>query len=391
MKNEIKIPSLGESISEAIIGQIFASTGKIIKADAEILELETDKVNQVLYAPQAGRLNLTVKSGDRVKIGQVIGSIEAVSEAEIEKVEESTEAEAPSPVTVPSKSAAPKELAPSSGSDFRNTKEDFLSDLEKAAKPIQKEKEKITQRPVTATSLKEKEPSGREIRRPMSKIRKVIAQRLVEAQRTMAMLTTFNEVDLTEVIQLREKYKEDFTKKYGCKLGFMSFFIKAVLSALKAFPDLNSYIDGEEIVHRETYDIGVAVGTDRGVIVPVIRNCDRLSYAEIEQSLENYAKKAREGTLSANDLQGGGFTVTNGGVYGSLLSTPILLPPQCGILGMHKIEKRPVVIEDQIVIRSMMYLALSYDHRLIDGKEAVSFLVHIKNTLEDPSRELLEI
>jgi 2-oxoglutarate dehydrogenase E2 component (dihydrolipoamide succinyltransferase) len=225
----------------------------------------------------------------------------------------------------------------------------------------------------------------------MSKIRKVIAQRLVEAQRTMAMLTTFNEVDLTQVMQLREKYKESFIKKYGCKLGLMSFFVKAAVSALEAFPDLNSYLDGDEIVHREYYDIGVAVGTDKGVIVPVIRNCEQLSFAEVEQAIENYAKKAREGILVADDLQGGGFTITNGGIYGSLLSTPILLPPQCGILGMHKIEKRPVVIHNEIAIRSMMYLALSYDHRLIDGKEAVSFLVHIKNILEEPARLLLEI
>jgi 2-oxoglutarate dehydrogenase E2 component (dihydrolipoamide succinyltransferase) len=213
----------------------------------------------------------------------------------------------------------------------------------------------------------------------------------VEAQKTTAMLTTFNEIDLTKVIQVREKYKEDFMKKFGCKLGFMSFFVKAVISGLHTFPDLNSYIEGDEIVHREYYDIGIAVGTDKGVIVPVIRNCDLLSFAEIEKSLEIFAKKAREGTLTADELQGGGFTITNGGVYGSLLSTPILLPPQCGILGMHKIEKRAVVVNDQITVRSMMYAALSYDHRLIDGKEAVSFLVHVKNMLEDPSRFLLDI
>ena len=275
----------------------------------------------------------------------------------------------------------PKVLPPvSSDRSLRYGKEAFLSELEGPAKAVQK-----NMPPSQPTS------APKETRRPMSKIRKVIAQRLVEAQQSMAMLTTFNEVEMTQVILLREKYKESFAKKYGCKLGFMSFFVKAAVSALQTYPDFNSFIDGEDIVHRGTYDIGVAVGTDKGVIVPVIRNCDALSYAEIEQALEHFAKKAREGKIAANDLQGGGFTITNGGVYGSLLSTPILLPPQCGILGMHKIEKRPVVINDQISIRSMMYLALSYDHRLVDGKEAVSFLVHIKNMLEDPSRLLLEV
>lgn len=394
MKNEIKVPSLGESISEATIGQIMAPTGTIVKVDSELLELETDKVNQVLYAPQAGRVNLTVKTGDTVKIGQSIGTIEP---AAVQDAAKETQAKVASPPPLPS--SAPTKAAkvvepqvqPSQIQEgsVRYTKEAFLSDLEKPSTTTQSI---ATPAVVTTLSTPSKKKVGeRETRRPMTKIRKVIAQRLVEAQHTMAMLTTFNEIDLTQVIQLREKYKETFAKKYGCKLGFMSFFVKATVSALQAFPDLNSYIEGDEIVHREYYDIGVAVGTDRGVIVPVIRNSDHLSFAEIEQTLENYAKSAREGKITANDLQGGGFTITNGGIYGSLLSTPILLPPQCGILGMHKIEKRPVVINDQITIRSMMYVALSYDHRLVDGKEAVSFLVHIKNMLEEPSRLLLDI
>ena len=388
MKNEIKVPSLGESISEATIGQILAPTGTIVKADSEVLELETDKVNQVIYAPQEGRVNLDVKPGDTVKIGQTIGTIQPVAVGDVGTMESSL----PPPVqkTTASKAGEPSVL-PSSvqGSPIRYTKDAFLADLKTSPKPILKES--MPTQAFAAASQPKKQTSERETRRPMSKIRKVIAQRLVEAQRTMAMLTTFNEIDLTQIIQQREKYKDSFAKKYGCKLGFMSFFVKAIVSALQAFPDLNSFIDGEDIVHREYYDIGVAVGTDRGVIVPVIRNCDQLSFAEIEQALENYAKKAREGNLTASDLQGGGFTITNGGVYGSLLSTPILLPPQCGILGMHKIEKRPVVMNDQITIRSMMYVALSYDHRLVDGKEAVSFLVHIKNMLEDSSRLLLDI
>lgn len=407
MKNEIKVPSLGESISEAIIGQILAPSGSIVKADAEILELETDKVNQVLYAPQAGKVNLNVKPGEIVKIGQTIGSIESGAAEDTDTPKKKTEAQADSKLesetantrsSIPQEKVSPKTVEKnllkeqSQGKAQRVTRDDFLADLK--ASPDEA---------IVSNEMNEKESKGieirtkisqnsdRETRRPMSKIRKVIAQRLVEAQQTMAMLTTFNEIDLTQVILLREKYKEEFAKKYGCKLGFMSFFIKAVISALHTFPDLNSYIDGDEIVHRGYYDLGVAVGTEKGVIVPVIRNCDQLTFAEIEQAIENFAKKAREGGLVASDLQGGGFTITNGGVYGSLLSTPILLPPQCGILGMHKIEKRPVVINDQITIRSMMYVALSYDHRLIDGKEAVSFLVHIKNILEEPSRLLLEI
>lgn len=399
MKNEIKVPSLGESISEAIIGQILAPSGTSVKIDAELLELETDKVNQVLYAPNEGKVTLTVKSGDTVKIGQTIGFIETEQKAQSkDKPKQESKVIPPEPKNSSlntsdlikkseDKKTEPEEIndskptttsTPSSG--IRYTKESFVNDL---------------QNPVTSSSQSEitekLTTKERETRRPMSRIRKVIAQRMVEAQQTMAMLTTFNEVDLNEVIRLREKYKEVFLKKYGCKLGFMSFFVKATVSALKAFPDLNSYIDGNEIVHREYYDIGIAVGTDKGVIVPIVRNCDQLGFSEIEKSIEKYAKMAREGTLKATDLQGGGFTITNGGTYGSLLSTPILLPPQCGILGMHKIEKRPVVIDNEMTIRSMMYIALSYDHRLIDGKEAVSFLVHLKEMLEDPSRLLLDI
>lgn len=379
MKKEIIVPSLGESISEATIGQLFASSGSIVKMDGEILELETDKVNQVLYAPLGGKIELSIKSGDTVKIGQVIGSIEEIlagkeEKKEVKAVETTSSPSAPSPL--PEMKVKPTPPV-SKGESLRYTKESFLNELDA---PLVSPTESI---PLLR--------GERETSRPMSRIRKVISQRLVEAQQTMAMLTTFNEVDMTSVMELREKYKEIFLKKYGAKLGFMSFFVKAVTSALKAFPEVNSYIDGENIVQRNYVDIGVAVGTDKGVIVPVVRNCDNITFAGIEKEIEGYAKKAREGKLAVADLQGGGFTITNGGVYGSLLSTPIMIPPQCAILGMHKIEKRPVVIQDQIVIRSMMYLALSYDHRLIDGKEAVSFLVHVKNMLEDPARLALEI
>lgn len=394
MKKEIKIPSLGESISEVIIGQIIAPTGSVVKVDGEILELETDKVNQVLYASDGGRVTLTVKSGDVAKIGQVIGFIE-------EGVEEVSPTMPPSP-PMPDKATLEPPLkeekkverelksvekkVDSSKEALRLTKKDFILNLKEPAR-----EEVMPEPPPAAATPSSPLSKGRETRRPLSRIRKIIAQRMVESQQTAAMLTTFNEVDLSQVISLREKFKEPFAKRYGCKLGFMSFFIKAVVSALQAFPDLNSYLEGDEVVKREYFDVGIAVGTDRGVIVPVIRGCDKLSFAAIEQAIESFAKRARDGSIAVADLQGAGFTITNGGIYGSLLSTPILVPPQCGILGMHKIEKRPVVVDDQIVIRSMMYLALSYDHRLIDGKEAVSFLVHIKNALEEPSRLLLEL
>lgn len=376
MKAEIKVPAMGESISEATVGNILKPSGSSVSMDDEILELETEKVNQVLYAPQSGMFTLNVSPGDQVKIGQVIGYID--TDAKVEKSKEAPKRPQP-------EKPAPKEQAKEPA---RLTKEAFVQEIRSERKV---EEQKPTAPPPQKLEIAPKEESSRETRRKMSKIRQVIARRLVESLHTAAMLTTFNEIDMTQVIQTREKFKESFTKQYGVKLGFMSFFVKAVVAALAEFPELNSYIDGDEIVHREYYDIGIAVGTDKGLVVPVVRQCDRLSYAEIEKAIENYAKKAREGKLSLDDLQGGGFTITNGGVYGSLLSTPIINPPQSGILGMHKIQKRAVVVDDQIVIRSMMYVALSYDHRIVDGKEAVSFLVSVKNYLEDPSRLALKI
>lgn len=390
MKVEIKVPAMGESITEATIGTILKNSGSRVAADDELIELETDKVNQVLYAPQAGVVTWSVKPEEIVKIGQSLGYIETS--------EESSVSASPSPLPKQKSKEAPpqqKEMAkqpeqasppalPLSTSGARLSKESFVADFS-SGKPTQESIKPLS------SSLLPVPGERRETRKKMSKIRKVIASRLVEAQRQSAMLSTFNEVDMTNIIALRESYKELFTKQHNTRLGFMSFFIKASVSALKAFPNINAYIDGDEIVYREYFDIGVAVGTEKGVFVPVIRGCDVLSFADIERALEGFAKKAREGGLSVDDLQGGGFSITNGGIYGSLLSTPILNPPQCAILGMHKIMKRPVVINDEIVIRQMMYLALSYDHRIVDGKEAVSFLVHIKNNLEDPSRLLLEI
>lgn len=396
MKVEIKIPAMGESISEASIGTILKPTGSLVAADEELFEMETEKLNQVLYAPQAGKITLNVATGDTVKIGQVVGFIDTEVKGEAPApppkakpaapVEKSTQPAAPKPASV---SAAPlPEAKTVSGPGIRKMKEEFLAELSAPTPPSSL----TTQTPVfSQPSASPITGERRETRRKMSKIRQVIAQRLLEAQHSTAMLTTFNEVDMTEVIAIRERYKEAFPKTYGVRLGFMPFFVKATVDALKAFPGLNSYIDKDEIVHREYYDISIAVSTDRGLVVPNVRNCDQLSFDQIEKEIEKYAKKAREGGLTMDDLQGGSFTITNGGLYGSLLSTPILNPPQSGILGMHRIVKRPIALNDQVVIRPMMYLAVSYDHRIVDGKEAVSFLVAIKNYLEDPSRMLIHI
>jgi len=386
MKNELKIPSMGESISTVTIGQILTPSNSFITIDAEILELETDKVNQVLSSPLTGQLTLLVKSGDKANIGDVVGYIEAAEKTQVledKKENPIMETQENTPIDAKQEESIKK----ISGSpSVRISKERFIEEIKNSDLKVEAQQE------ASATLSPPASPSKRtETRQPMSKIRKMIAARLVESQHTAAMLTTFNEVDMTTVMQMREKYKDIFIKKYGTKLGFMSFFVKAVTAALKIYPIFNSYLDGSDIVHREYYDLGIAVGTEKGVIVPVVRNCDHLGFSDIELSIEKYAKSAKDGHLKVDDLQGAGFTITNGGVYGSLLSTPILAPNQCGILGMHKIEKRAIVMDDQIVIRSMMYLALSYDHRLADGKEAVSFLVYVKSLLEEPSRLLLEI
>lgn len=391
MAHEIVIPRMGESITEATIGQILKPSGSTVKAEEEILEIETDKVNQILYAPIGGVLTLNVTPGQTVKVGASIGSVDAQGKADSEpkpepKPEPISEAAKPAPVPAPAAAPAPT-------AQVRHTKADFLKSLAAPAAPVSPE----APTPTAATPKPAPTPvptptdDARETRRRMSRLRRVIADRLIEAQHTAAMLTTFNEVDMTQVMALRNRYKDEFTKRYNAKLGFMSFFVKAVVSALRTVPDLNSYIDGDEIVHREYYDIGIAVGTERGLIVPVLRDCDQLSFGQIESELASLARKAREGGITVDDLRGGGFTITNGGVYGSLLSTPILNPPQSGILGMHKIQDRPIAHEGAVVIRPMMYLALSYDHRLVDGQGAVKFLVHIKEFLEDPTRLLIEV
>lgn len=369
MKVEIKIPSVGESIAEGTVGAILKPTGSQVKADEELFELETDKVNQAVFAPAAGVVTLSVKSGDTVKVGQVVGSIDSAAIAPA-----ATVAAAPAPAPAAPK-PAPKPVE--GGPGIRKT-------VDEALQPPSPAKKEASPPP---------QPSGQrgESRKKMTKLRRTIAERLVQVKNQTAMLTTFNEVDMSAVMSVREKEQESFQKKHGVKLGFMSFFVKASAAALKEFPDLNGRIDGDEIVTHHYIDIGIAVGTDKGLMVPVLRDADKLSSAEIEKRLKEFAEKARAGKISVDDLQGGTFTITNGGVYGSMLSTPILNPPQSGILGMHNIVKRAVVIDDQIEIRPIMYLALSYDHRIVDGKDSIAFLVHIKKNLEEPARLLLDL
>ncbi|MCH9631436.1 MAG: Dihydrolipoyllysine-residue succinyltransferase component of 2-oxoglutarate dehydrogenase complex [Chlamydiia bacterium] len=379
MTVEITVPPVGESITEATISVIMKQSGESVAKDEEILELETDKVNQVVHAPESGVLTLSVSVDDVVQIGQVIGSVDpsgapsAKNPKKAEKPAEKAKKEPSAPKAAPAASAAPK-------ASVRVSEDEYLSSVGKtppqAAAPAQP---------------KPKAPvhDGQK-RQRMSGLRRTIAQRLVEVKNTTAMLTTFNEVDLSKVMAIRSKQKEDFEKKHGVKLGFLSFFVTACSSALKTFPDVNAYIDGDEIVYNEGHHIGIAVSTEKGLMVPVLKSCEERSFADIESGVMGFAKKARDGKIGIDDLQGGTFTITNGGVFGSLLSTPILNPPQSAILGMHAIKKRAVVVDDQIVIRPMMYLALSYDHRIVDGKEAVSFLVHLKDCLEEPSKMLLE-
>ncbi len=391
-KVEIKVPAMGESITEATVGSILKPTGTAVKVDDEILELETDKVNQVLYAQADGVVHLDIQEEDSVKIDQVIGHIDSEGAAQKPQAEPEPKKKQES-----KKEPEPLKMSEQGGGAKRIDKEEFLKEQPRKESPPESSAPppeptagaaapKVAEAPISST-----QPGREESRKKMSKIRKVIAKRLVESQQTSAMLTTFNEVDLSAVMEMRSHYKDAFAKKHGVKLGFMSFFVKACVYALREVPEVNSYIDGEELVTRHYYDIGIAVGTERGLVVPVVRNCDKLSPAQIEQAIVDYAEKAKKGGLAVDDLQGGGFTITNGGIYGSLLSTPILNPPQSGILGMHKIEKRPVVVDDEIVIRPMMYLAMSYDHRVIDGKEAVTFLVRVKQVLEDPSRLLIGV
>ncbi len=362
MNIEVKIPSAGESITSGVLSIWHKKNGERVTRDELLFTLETDKVSQEVTAADSGILHTKVAEGEEVKIGQVVAEIEPVAAgAPVAAAPAPIAEKAPNPVAEAPKAAAP------------------------AAIPAPATKTPATQPQATSVLA-----NSRATRKKLSPLRRKIATQLVMAQQTAAILTTFNECDMSAIMALRKELQEDFSKKHGVKLGFMSFFIKAVVDALQAIPSINSRIDGDELIANNAYDIGVAVGTERGLIVPVLKDCETLSFAQIEASLAGFAVKAREGRISMEDLSGGVFTISNGGVYGSLLSTPILNPPQSGILGMHKIQERAVVVNGQIVARPMMYLALSYDHRVVDGKEAVTFLVRVKDCLENPARLLLE-
>lgn len=393
----IIVPSLGESVSEAIIAKWLKKEGDVVKQDEPLVELETDKVTVEVNAPAAGTLSaIGAQAGATVKPGAVIGEIgshgsgpSVRAEPVKEEPKKATPAAAPASTEAQSGPAARKmmadnNIAPASvegtGKDGRVTKGDVIShmDAPKAAAPAA---------PSAPRNL-----GAREERVKMTRLRQVIARRLKEAQNSAAMLTTFNEVDMTAILAMREQYKEKFEKRYGVKLGFMGLFVKAAIQGLKEFPAVNAEIDGEDIIYKNFYDIGVAVSTPQGLVVPVVRDADQKNLAGIEKDIGNYAKKARDGQLAPADMMNGTFTITNGGVFGSLMSTPILNTPQVGILGMHKTMQRPMVMPDgSIEARPMMYVALSYDHRIIDGREAVSFLVKVKECLEDPQRLVLEI
>ncbi len=363
MSAEVKVPAVGESITSGIIAAWHKKDGEAVNSGDVIFTLETDKVSTEVTAPESGILRTKAEEGTEVKIGEVVAVIEASSGATPAPAE-------PKPEATPAAAPAAKEEKPQPAKEAKPT-------------PAPKPEAKTAPSPALPED-------GRTTRKKLTPLRRKIATQLVAAQHTAAILTTFNECDMSTIMNLRKTMQEDFTKKYGVKLGFMSFFVKAVVDALKAVPAINSRIDGDELVQNHYYDIGVAVGTEKGLIVPVLRDCDQKTFADIEKELGEYAVKAREGKISLENLQGGVFTISNGGVYGSLLSTPILNPPQSGILGMHKIQERPVAEKGQVVIRPMMYLALSYDHRVVDGKEAVTFLIRIKDCLENPARLLLE-
>jgi 2-oxoglutarate dehydrogenase E2 component (dihydrolipoamide succinyltransferase) len=408
MSVEIKVPALGESVSEATIAKWYKKSGDLVAADELLLELETEKVTLEVNAPSSGVIEFILKdTGATVLVGDVLGSIAEGSGAAVVK----PAAVIPSPSAPVISAEASKVLAmlsPSaakiatenkvdtssiegSGKDGRITKGDVLEvtaslGLDQRASGVRAQSSETL-----ASSTRETFSDKPVERVRMSRLRKTIAQRLKDSQNTAAILTTFNEIDMTNVVAFRAKYREEFEKKHGIKLGFMSFFVKASVEALKAIPSVNAEIDGEDLVYKNYYDLGVAVGTEQGLVVPVLRGADKLSFSEIEGEIANMGKKAREGKLSMADLSGGTFSISNGGVYGSLLSTPIINPPQSGILGIHKTQDRPVAIAGKVEIRPMMYIALSYDHRIIDGKEAVTFLIKIKEAMENPERLLLGI
>jgi 2-oxoglutarate dehydrogenase E2 component (dihydrolipoamide succinyltransferase) len=436
MATDIRVPSLGESVVEATVGQWFKQKGDAVAADEPLVELETDKVTVEVPAPASGVLSeISVKPGETVAVGALLGAITdgkakpgqakpqqvaaepAVAEAKAASAEPVPRAAATPPTEAPKelerepqrREEVSEDMPPSpaarklmaearlgahdvkgSGRRAQVLKHDALGAVERAAKALLQKERKPKAPPAPRVPVTQDDAS-REERVRMTRLRQTIAKRLKEAQDTAAMLTTFNDVDMTAVMLLRKDYREAFEKKHGVKLGFMGFFVKAAAAALKDIPAVNAEIDGEDIVYKNYYHVGVAVGTDRGLVVPVLRDADRMSLPEIEAQIADFGVRARSGKLALEEMQGGTFTISNGGIYGSLLSTPILNAPQSGILGMHRIEERAVVRDGQIVARPMMYLALSYDHRLVDGKEAVTFLVHVKESLEDPKRLVLDL
>ena len=402
MSIEIKVPVLGESVVEATVAKWMKNVGEKVNADEPIVELETDKVSLEVPSPKAGVLtDIVAQEGDTVEVDAILALLQegAVAAAEPKRPIENKNEEKIQPQAA-NLSPAVRRLVeennldtssiPASGKDGRLTKGDVLSFLEKEVSNVPSSSSAGSISHISET-LENKKDNLREERVPMSRLRRVIAQRLKEAQNTAAMLTTFNEVDMTAVMELRSQYKESFEKNHDARLGFMGFFVKACIAGLREFPAVNAEINGNDIIYKDYYNIGVAVGTPQGLVVPVIKDAHDLSIAEIETSVAEYGLKARDGGLAPSDMSGGTFTISNGGVYGSLMSTPILNTPQSAILGMHKIQKRPIAVGDEIVIRPMMYLALSYDHRIIDGREAVSFLVRVKESIEDPRRLLLDI
>ena len=397
MAIEVKIPPMGESITSGVLSKWHVADGAVVKKDQPLFELETDKITSEGTAEVAGKITFKVAAGTDVKIGQVVATIdESVTAAPVAGAVGPGPG-SPSPATAKSAEQSPavRRLASETGIDPAS-----ISGSGKAGRVTKGDMLAATEKPASATATPAAIPqsailtpqssgSAKQTRTKMTKLRQTIATRLVSAQHEAAMLTTFNEVDMSAVMELRKKYQDDFVKKHGVKLGFMSFFTKAVVHALKDVPGVNARIDGDTIVQNHYYDVSMAVSTEKGLMVPVIRNCDTLGMADIEKAIGEAAKKARDGKITLPDLEGGVFTITNGGIFGSMLSTPILNAPQSAILGLHAINERPVAVNGQVVIRPMMYLALSYDHRLVDGKEAVTFLVKVRQAIEDPARLLI--
>jgi 2-oxoglutarate dehydrogenase E2 component (dihydrolipoamide succinyltransferase) len=407
MSTEVRVPTLGESVTEATIGQWFKKVGDAVTADEPIVELETDKVTIEVPAPASGVLEaISANEGETVEVGALIGAIAAgaaaIKAADAPK-EEPKAAPAPAQPAAAQQAAA-TEMPPAPAAaklmEEKSVSQDSVSGSGKRGQVLKEDVLKALDQPKTEAPAakpaapRSPSPAGdadREERVKMTRLRQTIARRLKDAQNSAAMLTTFNEVDMKPVMDLRNQYKDLFEKKHGVKLGFMGFFTKAVVHALKEIPAVNAEIDGDSIIYKNFAHIGVAVGTEKGLVVPVVRDADQMGIAEIEKEIGRLGRAARDGQLSMADMQGGTFTISNGGVYGSLMSTPILNAPQSGILGMHKIQDRPIAVDGQVVIRPMMYLALSYDHRIVDGKEAVTFLVRVKESLEDPQRLVLDL